>query len=134
LEPAIQSQDEDAPVLAVLTKHAHGPILSAGMGFKAIWILKNLAKVARRRVQQALATGGKKRKAKKIKPQTGALLLKRRLEVLGLSMKKIEGDGNCQFRAVSDQLYGTQDHHQMVSQQGSVVPVSLPYTTRNQLS
>ena len=26
----------------------------------------------------------------------------------------IDGDGNCQFRAVSDQLFGTQEHHQMV--------------------
>lgn len=30
--------------------------------------------------------------------------------------RKVEGDGNCQFRALSDQLYGTPDNHELVRQ------------------
>eukprot|EP00928_Gymnodinium_smaydae_P033299 TRINITY_DN23890_c0_g1_i1.p1 TRINITY_DN23890_c0_g1~~TRINITY_DN23890_c0_g1_i1.p1 ORF type:complete len:206 (-),score=44.01 TRINITY_DN23890_c0_g1_i1:113-673(-) len=29
----------------------------------------------------------------------------------GLREKQVEGDGNCQFRALADQLYGSQEHH-----------------------
>ncbi|KAG7960438.1 hypothetical protein I3843_10G123700 [Carya illinoinensis] len=29
---------------------------------------------------------------------------------------KVQGDGNCQFRALSDQLYSTPDNHQFVRQ------------------
>eukprot|EP00249_Psilotum_nudum_P016480 c25844_g2_i1 orf=368-1132(+) len=37
-----------------------------------------------------------------------------RLKFCGLSERKMDGDGNCQFRAFSDQLYRTSDHHQNV--------------------
>lgn len=37
-----------------------------------------------------------------------------RLAEFGLSERTVEGDGNCQFRAVSDQLYGEQEHHGLV--------------------
>lgn len=30
---------------------------------------------------------------------------------------KVEGDGNCQFRALSDQVYRTPEHHEFVRQQ-----------------
>jgi hypothetical protein len=30
---------------------------------------------------------------------------------LGLSLRDVEGDGNCLFRALSDQLYGEQNRH-----------------------
>lgn len=37
--------------------------------------------------------------------------LEERLERLNLDMLDVVGDGNCQFRAVSNALYGSQDHH-----------------------
>eukprot|EP00249_Psilotum_nudum_P015617 c25432_g1_i1 orf=402-1259(+) len=40
-----------------------------------------------------------------------------RLKQYGLCEVKIEGDGNCQFRAFSDQLYRTPEHHKYVREQ-----------------
>lgn len=37
-----------------------------------------------------------------------------RLDEFGLSERTVEGDGNCQFRAVSDQLYASEGHHHLV--------------------
>lgn len=37
-----------------------------------------------------------------------------RLVLYGLAEQKIKGDGNCQFRALSDQLYRTPEHHKYV--------------------
>ncbi|CAN0926928.1 OVARIAN TUMOR DOMAIN-containing deubiquitinating enzyme 10 [Linum grandiflorum] len=37
-----------------------------------------------------------------------------RLEAFGFAEVKVQGDGNCQFRALSDQLYGTPDCHKTV--------------------
>jgi hypothetical protein len=37
-----------------------------------------------------------------------------RLETFGLRARTVVGDGNCQFRAVSDQLYGDEAHHGVV--------------------
>lgn len=37
-----------------------------------------------------------------------------RLKLYGLSELKVDGDGNCQFRAFSDQLYRTPIHHKSV--------------------
>jgi hypothetical protein len=34
-----------------------------------------------------------------------------RLKHYGLKEKKVEGDGNCQFRSLSDQLFGSTDRH-----------------------
>lgn len=35
----------------------------------------------------------------------------------GMRIKEMEGDGNCLFRAVSDQVYnGNQEHHEMIRQ------------------
>uniref|UniRef100_A0A7I4EIP2 OTU domain-containing protein n=2 Tax=Physcomitrium patens TaxID=3218 RepID=A0A7I4EIP2_PHYPA len=41
-------------------------------------------------------------------------LLLHRLSLYGLTERRIAGDGNCQFRALSDQLYRSPDHHQFV--------------------
>ncbi|WOK98359.1 OTU domain-containing protein [Canna indica] len=43
--------------------------------------------------------------------------LTERLRLYDLVERKVEGDGNCQFRALSDQLYGTPEHHKSVRQQ-----------------
>uniref|UniRef100_A0A7N1A2Z1 ubiquitinyl hydrolase 1 n=1 Tax=Kalanchoe fedtschenkoi TaxID=63787 RepID=A0A7N1A2Z1_KALFE len=43
--------------------------------------------------------------------------LSNRLEFCGLVELKVDGDGNCQFRALSDQLYHNPEHHKLVRQQ-----------------
>ncbi|KAM3245268.1 hypothetical protein ACQJBY_056530 [Aegilops geniculata] len=40
-----------------------------------------------------------------------------RLKLYELTENKVKGDGNCQFRALSDQLYQTPDHHEFVREQ-----------------
>ncbi|KAH9660642.1 OTU domain-containing protein [Citrus sinensis] len=40
-----------------------------------------------------------------------------RLQVYDLVEHKVQGDGNCQFRALSDQIYRTAEHHEFVRQQ-----------------
>ncbi|CAA0808432.1 Cysteine proteinases superfamily protein [Striga hermonthica] len=40
--------------------------------------------------------------------------LAQRLATYGLAEMQIEGDGNCQFRALSDQLFQKQDYHKYV--------------------
>ena len=37
--------------------------------------------------------------------------MRRRLDGLGLRENEVDGDGNCQFRAIADQLYGSPDHY-----------------------
>ncbi|WVZ61365.1 hypothetical protein U9M48_011257 [Paspalum notatum var. saurae] len=44
-------------------------------------------------------------------------LYKKRLVLYGLVELKVNGDGNCQFRALSDQFYRTPEHHRFVRQQ-----------------
>eukprot|EP00434_Breviolum_minutum_P036592 symbB.v1.2.032425.t1/scaffold3892.1/size69949/4 len=44
-------------------------------------------------------------------------LLMERLVRRGVRERTVEGDGNCQFRALSDQLYGSQEHHDALRQQ-----------------
>ncbi|KAF8369692.1 hypothetical protein HHK36_007691 [Tetracentron sinense] len=40
--------------------------------------------------------------------------LLQRINVYGLYEVKVSGDGNCQFRALSDQMYKSPDHHKHV--------------------
>ncbi|KAG6430492.1 hypothetical protein SASPL_108561 [Salvia splendens] len=40
-----------------------------------------------------------------------------RLKMYGLIEHKVQGDGNCQFRALSDQFYRTPEHHKFVRKQ-----------------
>ena len=40
--------------------------------------------------------------------------IKNKLEKLDFFIKKIGGDGNCMFRAVSDQIYGNEDYHGII--------------------
>ncbi|KAL8516641.1 hypothetical protein ACS0TY_015052 [Phlomoides rotata] len=40
-----------------------------------------------------------------------------RLELYDLIEHKVQGDGNCQFRALSDQFYRSPEHHKFVRQQ-----------------
>jgi hypothetical protein len=43
-----------------------------------------------------------------------AAFLDERLRLLGMASVEMEGDGNCQFRAFADQLFGSQQHHATV--------------------
>ncbi|ERM94842.1 hypothetical protein AMTRI_Chr07g80000 [Amborella trichopoda] len=40
-----------------------------------------------------------------------------RLQLYDLIERKVEGDGNCQFRALSDQFYRSPEHHKFVREQ-----------------
>ncbi|KAK4286428.1 hypothetical protein QN277_002986 [Acacia crassicarpa] len=40
-----------------------------------------------------------------------------RLQMYELVESKVEGDGNCQFRALSDQIYQTSEHHKFLREQ-----------------
>ncbi|XLU47040.1 hypothetical protein S245_041854, partial [Arachis hypogaea] len=40
-----------------------------------------------------------------------------RLQLFDFVEHQVQGDGNCQFRALSDQLYNTPDHHDLVRQE-----------------
>ncbi|XP_034925262.1 OVARIAN TUMOR DOMAIN-containing deubiquitinating enzyme 10 isoform X1 [Populus alba] len=40
-----------------------------------------------------------------------------RLQLFGFDELKVQGDGNCQFRALSDQIYNTPDRHKTVRRQ-----------------
>ena len=52
------------------------------------------------------------RRLNKLKELQGSKqLLEQRLNFLGLCSVNITGDGNCQFRALSHELFGTQVHH-----------------------
>ncbi|KAH9249653.1 hypothetical protein BASA81_012622 [Batrachochytrium salamandrivorans] len=41
-------------------------------------------------------------------------VLETRAESWGLAIVPIQGDGSCMFRAISHQLFGVEDHHQLV--------------------
>jgi len=43
--------------------------------------------------------------------QADHMTLNQRLRAYGLKEKKIKGDGNCQFRSISDQLFGTPERY-----------------------
>lgn len=42
--------------------------------------------------------------------------LARRLEIYGMRERRVRGDGNCQFRALADQLWQQEDRHREVRQ------------------
>ncbi|CAJ1360790.1 unnamed protein product [Effrenium voratum] len=43
--------------------------------------------------------------------------LERLLAAHGLAERPVAGDGNCQFRALADQLYGSEEHHDAIRAQ-----------------
>jgi len=49
-----------------------------------------------------------------LRPATPATRMKERLERHGFVEKPVEPDGNCQMRAISDQLYGDENRHKDV--------------------
>jgi len=110
--PAVADKGGDAAVLDILAtcEVPASLFVNPSLGFKVIWALKHHAARARQRVRAAK----KKQKRPKTKQLDGVALLRSRLEFLRLRMRVIEGDGHCQFRACSDQLYGSQEYHDRV--------------------
>ncbi|KAF3639153.1 hypothetical protein FXO38_22837 [Capsicum annuum] len=43
--------------------------------------------------------------------------LMERLKLYDVVERKVSGDGNCQFRALSDQIYGSSEHHKFMREQ-----------------
>ena len=48
------------------------------------------------------------------KIEDGMKLLRDRVDFMHLNIKTMEDDGNCQFRAIADELFGHQRHHDVV--------------------
>ncbi|KAK6778654.1 hypothetical protein RDI58_025372 [Solanum bulbocastanum] len=44
-------------------------------------------------------------------------MLRERLELYEFIEQEVSGDGNCQFRSISDQIYGSCEHHKFVREQ-----------------
>ncbi len=61
-----------------------------------------------------LTTPREKRRLKINKVKEGKALLTQRLDFLKLKSVQMQGDGNCQFRSFSSELFGTQDDHMYV--------------------
>jgi hypothetical protein len=104
-EPSILPGDDDAAVLECLGKHVP-PAQFIGTFFKGIWTLKRLARAAKLRVlaRKKQAVKAQRSTHRASKTSTGVVLLRQRLENLHLAMRTIAGDGNCQFRAFSQNL------------------------------
>ena len=107
--PSIVAHDADAKVLEALDRCSQPLKLSAGANFAFVLALKRWAARARER----LASRSKRPKKKRKGPAASSVLSKR-LEFHGLRTIEIDGDGNCQFRAVSQQLFGSEEHHMLV--------------------
>jgi len=79
-----------------LARHSSSPSVYAGQAHE---------------VQQAQA---KLESARSNQIKDGMRLLNERLTYMDLSSVAMEDDGNCQFRALSHQMYGTQDYHSQI--------------------
>ena len=80
--------------------------------------MSRLGTMARGQIVKLLEEKSAEKEAKLTRPQIGSATgLKERLHSLGLESVEMEGDGNCQFRAFADQLFGSQQHHDLVRKQ-----------------
>jgi hypothetical protein len=122
----------DEAILQRLT--CHGPTAESFTTFlRAVVAMKRHAKAAREAVQQShkLDSGTGRRFARRLRAPIliGACLksheheiaagrrrLEQRLGAMQLTQSEMADDGNCQFRAISQQLFGTQDLHAHVRQ------------------
>ena len=93
---------------------ATGALLKATAKFKQL-ARKARAEVARRphvrRLPSSQDAHAIRDATREDKIAAGKALLGQRLAFLALRMVEMEDDGNCQFRALSHELYGSQDHH-----------------------
>lgn len=90
----------------VMANHAHEVVAArkAGAGGQRRKFVAESAHQPSRR-SQACTRGVTKSIAE------GMKLLTQRLDFLKLEIVEMEGDGNCQFRAFSNELFGTQEYH-----------------------
>ena len=102
---------QDAATEAALERSTMPLRLSAAGAFKAIFHLKRWAGATRQHMKAC-----KKPKPKKAKSgnATSVAVLNARFGLMGMRMITVASDGNCQFRAVSHQLFGTEEHHREV--------------------
>ena len=93
---------------------ATGALLKATAKFKQL-ARRARAEVARRphvrRLPSSQDAHAIRDATREDKIAAGKALLGQRLAFLALRMVEMEDDGNCQFRALSHELYGSQDHH-----------------------
>ena len=113
--PSIVYHASDAALLEVLRLRLEPPLgLSAASTFKAVFALKRWVAAVRTKLAANPSAGSKKKKKKK--EPSAQVVLKERLHLADLRMLSIAGDGNCQFRAVSQQLFGSEEYHMHVRQ------------------
>merc|ERR1712079_50035 len=62
-------------------------------------------------LQAALAESKALARAIEVSAATARARLQRVLELYNIKIVPVEADGNCQYRALSVQLYGEQSHH-----------------------
>ncbi|XP_006339296.1 OTU domain-containing protein DDB_G0284757-like [Solanum tuberosum] len=53
----------------------------------------------------------------RISAKSGHQRLRERLELYEFVEQEVSGDGNCQFHSISDQIYGSCEHHKLVREQ-----------------
>ena len=76
--------------------------------------MSRLGTAARGMLVQNIETQSKSPTMKRPANAGKAASLNVQLASLGLASVEMEGDGNCQFRALADQLFGSQQHHAVV--------------------
>ena len=111
--PTIVEGSADAAIVRALEATVPNPIITISQlarVLRAIFVLKRWARAT---------TGAQKRRKGGHAAKIGAAVtvLKQRLSYYGLHMLQVGGDGNCQFRSASQQLFGTEAHHGYVRQQ-----------------
>lgn len=62
-------------------------------------------------------------------PETTERMLNTTLKRMGLYASKTVGDGNCMFRALSDQVWGNDNRHLALRQEVSGAPFSSSWST-----
>ena len=125
-EPARTFNPEADAKLVALLKRRAAPAEFAAIMIRTTSVLKRRAQAARvnseKRIQQAggrrtsVALRIKQREAEHVGAgrediSAGVKLLAQRFDNMRLVQEEMEDDGNCQFRACSDQIYGDQKHH-----------------------
>ncbi|KPI85547.1 hypothetical protein ABL78_5396 [Leptomonas seymouri] len=75
------------------------------------------AVAAEAKKKAALLTAAERRQAREQVIRVGVQRLYQRLNELRLVVHHIKNDGNCQFRAISHQLFGNEDYHDIIRSQ-----------------
>jgi len=76
--------------------------------------MSRIGSISRGKLVKSIEEAAKVASPTKVSHAQGAGLLLERLHSLGMASVEMEGDGNCQFRALADQLFGSQEYHAVV--------------------